>query len=299
MNWDRLALRAELQSSAMPRGCPFGAVLSAHIATLAVRALVDEAELTPKPGLVDRRGSGAHEDLNLGLMLCSAKALAPGFLKMSQAGLDGQLGVALRETLGRLGREAEQAMMVATAGVNTHRGAIWALGLLCAAAGLRPDDWDARAVAGRAAALAQLPDCHGQPGASNGEKVRARYGVPGARGEAQQGFPHVIDIGLPALRASRAAGHAENTARIDALIAIIARLPDTCVLSRGGQVALNEVQALAGAVIEHGGVGTLGGRRALQHLEQSMLSHNASPGGAADLLAATLLLDALEQRSVL
>jgi triphosphoribosyl-dephospho-CoA synthase len=272
------------------------AVLPEYIATLALRALVVEAELTPKPGLVDRRGAGAHRDLDLRLMLCSAKALAPGFVKMSQAGLDGDADVALRETLGRLGRDAEQAMLRATAGVNTHRGAIWALGLMCAAAGLRPDDWDAAAVAGRAAALARLPDRHCQPRGSNGEKVCARYGVPGARGEAQQGFPHVVGIGLPALRASRAAGHAENTARLDALIAIIARLPDTCVLSRGGQVALSEVQALAGTVIGHGGVGTLEGRRALQALEQGMLSHNASPGGAADLLAATLMLDALEQR---
>jgi triphosphoribosyl-dephospho-CoA synthase len=270
-----------------------------HIASLAVRALVVEAELTPKPGLVDRRGSGAHRDLSLSLMLCSAQALAPGFLEMSRAGLDSDINVTLRETLGRLGRSAEQAMMAATGGVNTHRGAIWAMGLLCAAAAMRPDDWDARNVAGRAAALARLPDRHCQPTGSNGEKVRARYGVPGARGEAQEGFPHVVDIGLPALRASRAAGHAENTARIDALISIIARLPDTCVLSRGGEAALTEVQALAYAVIDHGGVGTLNGRRELQRLEQSMLSHNASPGGAADLLAATLMLDALEQRRVL
>ena len=268
--------------------------LSQRIADFAVRALVDEAELTPKPGLVDRRGNGAHHDLNLPLMLRSAQALRPAFVEMSAVASRSRVDLRLREALGRIGRDAEVAMMAVTAGVNTHRGAIWALGLLCAAASMDPTDWRATHVALRAAQIADLPDQFCLPRRSNGEKVCARYGVSGARGEAQQGFPHVIDLALPALRASRAKGHTETTARLDALVSIMSSLPDTCVLSRGGEPALRDVQALAHAIADAGGTGTPPGRALLARLEQTMLAHNASPGGAADLLAAALFLDALE-----
>ncbi|MGO4332204.1 triphosphoribosyl-dephospho-CoA synthase, partial [Cupriavidus sp. M-11] len=107
-----------------------------RLADLAVAALIDEAALSPKPGLVDSRGNGAHDDLSLALMCRSARALHPAFAAMAAAGLQAaQPGVALREQLGALGREAEAAMMRATGGVNTHRGAIWSLGLLLGAAG--------------------------------------------------------------------------------------------------------------------------------------------------------------------
>jgi len=106
-----------------------------RLADLAVQALVDEADLSPKPGLVDRRGSGAHSDLHLGLMQASAHALWPAFKAMAEAAQAiGEVGQPLRETLGQLGREGEAEMLRVTNGVNTHRGAIWALGLLSAAA---------------------------------------------------------------------------------------------------------------------------------------------------------------------
>jgi triphosphoribosyl-dephospho-CoA synthase len=268
--------------------------LSLRIADLAVCALVDEAKLTPKPGLVDGRGNGAHHDLNLPLMLRSAQALRPAFVEMSAVASGSRADLHLREELGRIGRDAEVAMMAATQGVNTHRGAIWALGLLCAAASMDPTDWRATRVALRASHIASLPDQFCQPRRSNGEKVRVRYGVNGARGEAQQGFPHVIDLALPTLRASRSQGNTETTARLDALISIISSLPDTCVLSRGGESALRDVQVLARAIANAGGTGTPTGLKLLERLEQTMLAHNASPGGAADLLAAALFLDSLE-----
>ena len=269
--------------------------LPVRIADLAVRALVDEAELTPKPGLVDRRGNGSHHDLNLALMLRSAQALRTSFIEMSAAASWASPNLALREELGRIGRDAEAVMLHATGGVNTHRGAIWALGLLTASAAMDPTAWQAGRIALRAAQLARLPDQFSRPCNSNGEKVCARYGVSGARGEAQEGFPHVVEIALPTLRACRAAGGSETSARLDALIAVMASLHDTCVLSRGGETALSDVQTLSREVLREGGTRTLRGRQLLTRLDQTMLAHRASPGGAADLLAATLLLDALEQ----
>jgi len=122
--------------------------LAERLADLAVDALIDEADLSPKPALVDRRGNGAHSDLHLGLMHASALALWPAFKEMAEAALVfGAVGLPLREALGRIGREGEQAMLATTGGVNTHRGAIWALGLLVAAAALEPQATRAGSVA--------------------------------------------------------------------------------------------------------------------------------------------------------
>lgn len=267
-----------------------------RLADQAVQALLDEVALSPKPALVDQRGSGAHRDLNLGLMQASAWSLWPGFQAMAQAAqAEGQLTPALRECIGQLGREAEAEMLRVTEGVNTHRGAIWALGLLVTAAAIAPDLCEAKAVAYRAAALARLPDRQlPAQSSSHGQRVMQRYGVRGARGEAQAGFPSVVLNGLPQLRASRRAGAIETNARLDALLAIMATLEDTCVLHRAGLDGMLCMQQGARAVLESGGSASLLGRQHLRALDQTLVALNASPGGAADLLAATLFLDALE-----
>lgn len=269
--------------------------LPERLADLAVDALIDEADLSPKPALVDRRGNGAHTDLHLGLMHASALSLWPAFKEMAEAALAfGAVGLPLREALGRIGREGEQAMLATTAGVNTHRGAIWALGLLVAAATLEPRSTGAGSVALRAARLALLEDRYAPRPLSHGAQVALRYGVRGAREEAQQGFPAVLQRGLPQLKRSRAQGHGEQNARLDALLAIMSRLADTCVLYRAGEQGLQAMQQGAQAVLDAGGSASLAGRRRLHELDLQLLTLNASPGGAADLLAASLLLDRIE-----
>lgn len=268
--------------------------LAERLADLAVQALIDEADLSPKPGLVDRRGSGAHSDLHLGLMHASANALWPAFKAMAEAAQTiGEVGQPLRESLGQLGRDGEAEMLRVTSGVNTHRGAIWALGLLTAAAALETTS-DARRIADTAAALARLSDplAPANPD-SHGARVCRTYGVLGAREQAQHGFPAVIEQGLPQLLASRRDGVGEQNARLDALLAIMNGLTDTCVLHRAGLQGLTRMQAGARAVLDAGGAASLAGRRQLRELDRAMLALNASPGGAADLLAATLFLDRL------
>ncbi|WP_130928255.1 MULTISPECIES: triphosphoribosyl-dephospho-CoA synthase [Pseudomonas] len=268
--------------------------LADRLADLAVDALIDEADLSPKPALVDRRGNGAHTDLHLGLMHASALALWPAFKEMAEAALEiGEVGVPLREAIGRIGREGEQAMLVTTNGVNTHRGAIWALGLLVTAAALQP-----KSVALCAARLALLDDRYAPTPLSHGAQVAQRYGARGAREEAQLGFPSVLQRGLPQLHKSRANGHGEQNARLDALLAIMTELADTCVLYRAGEPGLHAMQAGAQAVLDAGGSASLSGRRRLHELDQQLIALNASPGGAADLLAATLLLDRIERDGI-
>lgn len=265
--------------------------LAEHLADLAVEALIDEADLSPKPGLVDRRGTGAHGDMTLALMHASALSLWPCLRQMAEAAQAiGTVSQALRARLGHLGREGETAMLAVTGGVNTHRGAIWALGLLVAARALDTRA-DAATLAARAGRIAVHDDPVTAAHDSHGQQVRRRYGLAGAREQAQQGFPAVIEHGLPQLQRSRGNGASEAHARLDALLAIMAVLSDTCVLWRAGPQGLQTLQEGARAVLDAGGSGSLEGRRQLRLLDARLLRLNASPGGAADLLAACLFLD--------
>jgi triphosphoribosyl-dephospho-CoA synthase len=266
-----------------------------RLAVIARDCLIDEARLSPKPGLVDSRGNGAHHDLSLALMERSAHSLTPTFLQLARHSWQRPADIALRETVGRLGREGEQQMMAATDGVNTHRGAIWALGLLVSAAAMLDENASAQEIAAAAALLARLPDRAAPKVFSKGLKATHRYQVPGAREEAQQAFPHVMTLALPQLLRSRAQGAGESEARLDALMAVMTSLSDTCVLSRAGMTGLHAMQTGARAVLAAGGCATVAGREALARLDAQMLALNASPGGAADLLAATLFLDRVSQ----
>jgi len=229
-------------------------------------------------------------------MHASALSLWPAFKEMAEAAVEiGEVDSTLREAIGRIGREGEQAMLASTNGVNTHRGAIWALGLLVTAAALDPQSSSANAVTLRAARLALLDDRHAPKPLSHGAQVALRYGARGAREEAQLGFPSVLQRGLPQLKRSRANGHGEQNARLDALLAIMTNLADTCVLYRAGEEGLQAMQLGAQAVLDAGGSASLSGRRRLHELDQQLIALNASPGGAADLLAATLLLDRIER----
>jgi len=260
------------------------------IADLAVAALRAEADLTPKPGLVDRRGSGAHTDMDLAMLHRSAASLHQAFVECSSIAASVEDDVDLRARLGEIGRTGERAMLAATGGVNTHRGALWSLGLLSAGAAR---GGDAATVAARLAAIA---DPHVTTVPSHGEQVRRRYGVVGAAGEAQQGFPHVRLLALPALRAARRSGADEASARLTALLTLMATLDDTCVLHRGGPGGLRALQSGARAVLDAGGIGTPSGRRRFTALDALCLDRRLSPGGSGDLLAATLFLDALSGR---
>jgi triphosphoribosyl-dephospho-CoA synthase len=303
--------------------------------------LIAEAELTPKPGLVDRRGNGAHVDLSLEIMRRSAVAIEPYFKQMALASWSLEPCQSIREELASIGRRAERAMLEATGGSNSHKGAIWALGLLVAASTMRHIDRDnhsdngrngsivananananangirngdltasivaadtngshnrnitASAVAATAKVIASFEDRAIPRLVSHGDAVAKRYGVAGARGEALSGFPHVMDVALPALRRKRRAGAPEQIARLDALLSVMSSLDDTCLLYRGGQTALAAAKEGATAVEAAGGTGTALGREQLYRLDRRLLDLHVSPGGSADLLAAALFLDAIE-----
>ena len=264
---------------------------------LACQALIAEAELTPKPGLVDRRGAGAHTDLSLTIMKRSALAIEPHFCEMAFISNRTHPGQALRERLAVIGRDAERAMLKATNGSNSHKGAIWILGLLISAAAVHvEDDPKVSRIAATAKEIASFADRAAPRLISHGELVGKRYGAAGARGEALRGFPHVVDIGLPVLRSKRASGATQTVARLDTLLSIMSSLNDTCLLYRGGKKALVAAKDGAIAVERAGGSGTAIGRQKLFRLDRRLLELGVSPGGSGDLLAATLFLDAVGRK---
>jgi triphosphoribosyl-dephospho-CoA synthase len=154
---------------------------------------------------------------------------------------------------------------------------------------------NAREIAATAGAIARLPDRAQPKLITHGDIVRNRYGAGGARMEASNNFPHVINCGLAMLRSRRANKHPEEVCRLDALLTLMAKLDDTCVLYRGGVDALSLVKAGAQAVLDAGGYGSANGRQRLRALDRELLARHVSPGGSADLLAATIFLDALEE----
>jgi triphosphoribosyl-dephospho-CoA synthase len=264
--------------------------LGAHgTAELAVAALHTEIDLSPKPGLIDRRGPGAHTDMTLAMLHDSAESLHAALRECFYTARELDVGPGLRARIGLIGRKGEEAMLDTTGGVNTHRGALWALGLLAAAVGAGATT--TTHVTAVAAALARYPDpAIDQRAASNshGAQARRRYGISGALGQAQAGFPHVIRHALPAVRAGRP---------LDGLLSVMAHLDDTCLLHRGGARGLADVQAGARAVLAAGGMDTSPGRQRFFELDCLCIGRRLSPGGSGDLLAAALFLDALERRS--
>ena len=266
------------------------------IARLATRALWEELAVFPKPGLVSLRDAGAHSDMDASTFVRSLFALRGHFRALAAAGAR----AAPFEQLRALGQRAEQAMLRATGGVNTHRGAIFALGLLGAASALasgrgeRLTDDTLRATLFDAwgAALARPVSLNSLP--SHGMHVSARYGATGARGEARAGFPSVFDVALPALRAGRRQGLDARRVRLAAFFALLENVDDTNILYRGGVAGLEHVRRSVQGFQAAGGVGAADGMARAERLHRDFAARGLSPGGCADLLASALLVDAVQ-----
>lgn len=262
------------------------------IAALAVSAIRTEALLTPKPGLVDRSGQGSHPDMSLTMLLRSADSLLDTFVDLARAGTEDAVGQRLRDRVGMIGRVGEARMLAATGGVNTHRGALWTVGLLVTAAGAVGAAGAASsetAVLSTAGAVASIPDSVARPSrSSHGQTVNRTYGVSGAVGEAAAGFPHIRQVALPELRAGLAAGASTDRARLRTLIALISTVDDTCILHRGGSGGLRWMQASAHRVLHARRFD-----RALSRFVTRAEHRRLSPGGSADLLSGSIFLDSL------
>lgn len=275
---------------------PADGTVPARIGRLAVRALYHEAVLFPKPGLVSARDSGAHDDMSLATFFRSIVALRGYFPTMVALG-----GArAPWRSLAAHGQAAEAVMLRATGGVNTHRGAIFHLGLVCAAAGAltaqgRPVTARAACAFVRHAWARPIAEGLARGGDSHGLHTARAYGAGGARAEAASGFPAVRRWALPAYRAALAATGDRERAAVQALFALIARVVDSNLLWRAGREGLAFAQAGAARWLANGGVHGPGWRDEARALHAAFVARGLSPGGSADLLAVTLLLDELDR----
>jgi triphosphoribosyl-dephospho-CoA synthase len=268
-----------------------------NIGRLAVRSLHAELVLYPKPGLVSLRDNGAHRDMNAATFMRSLFALRHYFAEIAIAGMRGARMAELR----RLGVAAETRMLRATGGINTHRGSIFALGLLSAAAGrasIQGDDYsDAvmRSIVTKCwrRDLLAVPASAAEP-PSHGRQAAARYGVSGARGEAVRGFPGVFEIALPALRIALARGADDERARLHAFFSLLAVIDDTNVLYRAGADGLRDVQRSATDFIVAGGVFADDWLSRAEALHRQCSRQRISPGGCADLLACAFFVHQLQ-----
>jgi triphosphoribosyl-dephospho-CoA synthase len=266
------------------------------VAAAAQEALLAELNTWPKPGLVSHVDNGSHADMDAALFDASAKAITPYFEQLTQAGAAGSAMVGLRT----IGLAAEGAMFAETGGINTHRGAIFGLGLLCAAAGAAwpggSGRWHAGVLGdtvrqrwGRSILKGPIPL------RSHGTDALRRFGAGGARAQAAAGFPHALEIGLPALRLGQdlAPGDPE-AARIHAFFALLASMEDTNLLHRGGLDGLHFAQESARGFLGRGGVGQDAWRERAAAIHDDFMARRLSPGGCADLLAITVFLNTLE-----
>jgi triphosphoribosyl-dephospho-CoA synthase len=270
--------------------CDVAVARSQQLGRAAVRALYAEISLEPKPGLVSFRDCGSHLDMDGSTFLRSLFALRGYFPRIAQAGAQGASFTVLQS----LGKEAESRMLAATSGINTHRGAVFGLGLLCASAGqlqtqglpLTPLHLRAVLVSTWGEALAERAKATRLAApTSNGQRVAQRYGMRNAGDEAARAFPTLFDTTLPALQATLAWGATARAARVQALFATMAVLDDTNVVHRGGIEGLRFVQSSASRFIAMGGVMQADWLMQARAIHADFMQRRLSPGGAADVLA--------------
>ncbi len=269
-------------------------------------SLMAEVSATPKPGLVDLHDSGAHKDMDHDTFRASSAAIAPHITRLFRLVTEwsGTDGAGLFNAIRPVGIEAEKAMFEATGGVNTHKGMIFSMGVIGAAAGLfyrdhgcfRPED--ILTLAGDLCADTLARDFERiDPSAprTHGALLYVRYGIKGIRGEAQKGFPSIRDISLPAIRLSKKTCADDNQVYLNTLLALMSQVDDTNVLIRTNHALLNYEKAEASRILALGGASSQKGMDALRRLNEDFIRLNISPGGCADLLAVTILLWQLEQ----
>ena len=261
-----------------------------NVSALAVRALLYEVSATPKPGLVDRANSGAHHDMDFFSFIDSASVLHRYFQNMLRRGLRfaGEPEMLL-QTLKFDGMEAESDMLEATGGVNTHKGAIFSLGIFCAAYAFLQNEGNVTLSTLRKCvqriAKGSLADFETEKLDSHGEQAYAQYRLTGVRGEAATGFPSVFLSGYPRMEAFYASGASHNDAGVATLLKLISVVDDTNIIHRKGIDTLRKVQEEAKHAFYNADGDIKKIVQAAGELDERYIKQYISPGGAADMLA--------------
>lgn len=277
------AVRAALDEGKFSKAAPkaFPTTIPYLLAKLATMALQSELDTSPKPGLVDTIDAGAHQDMDYNLMCRSIRALHPHFVALAQLGYQEKLPTS--EEIRRLGLEAEREMLLATDNVNTHKGALFAMGLVLIAAA---HNYYIRGVIQEQplrADICRLAADFPAPQGTHGDAVRRQYNVGGALAQAAAGYTDLFADWLPYLRQLKG----DTFAAHKTLLYIMTTLDDTNILHRKGAQVAFEVKEEARTLLSNFS------EAALIKLNQRYIKENISPGGSADILSLTFLLNAI------
>lgn len=283
-------------------------------AKLAEESILTEALLTPKPGLVDAKDSGAHKDMDIFTFVRSAVSLRDGFKEMFLAGAMNEIPLNnLLSIIRPIGIRMEQEMFGATSGINTHKGIIFSMGLLLAALGrllkedqfagermpsLNPQDTERifSVIMGVTEGLVSkdFANIHRKSVLTHGEKLYLEYGFTGIRGEAEKGYPVLRDEVLPYLRNRKEKLSYEETL-LEVLFLLMRHVEDSNIVTRGGIESLGYVRSTAEKFLADGGMRQEDAYEKIQIMNETFISRNLSPGGAADLLSLAIVLGKLEK----
>lgn len=249
------------------------------VADLAERALRLELDTTPKPGLVDRQDNGAHKDMDYALMSKSISALRPYLTRLAVESAKDIDPVKIKE----IGIEAEKAMLKATSGVNTHKGALFCIGLSVAAASNLAsatgsvEAYSFKELVSRAAS--EIPSARG----THGAEAKRSFKAVGALENARAAYPELFADWLPYYRSLEG----DPFRCHKTLLHIMTTLDDTNILHRRGAEGLAHAEAEAARLLEDFS------ESGLSSLNKDFIRENISPGGSADMLSLTIFIESI------
>ena len=307
------AISASRVRKAMMEGCLWDAIqlvppttipyIIGHLASMALQA---ELDTTPKPGLVDRNDNGAHCDMDHALMQRSIKALHPYFVRLAKLGFTDKQPC--HDEIVHIGIEAEREMFKATGGVNTHKGALFSIGLAAVAlAGeafcritqaegcgtMAYNDVNSkqiRSLSNSIASLARLfPDTNG----THGSKAKANNILKGALDNAREGYTQLFKAWLPFYIDRIAEG--DNYALHKTLLRIMCDLDDTNIVYRTSMETMQEVKTEARQMLDTSR-NIVNFEAALQAMNTDYIHRNISPGGSADMLSLVVFLSCIVRK---
>jgi triphosphoribosyl-dephospho-CoA synthase len=243
-----------------------------------------QLDVTPKPGLVDKHGTGAHTDLDYDMMQRVIATLEPHWATFAEAGLfvGERSDKELSEIMQKIGETVIEEMYSVTGGVNAYKGTVFCVGLLITAyyrlIRLKKPVTSV-AICEQIASLAQYvrrkKDTHG-------DWVNESYGISGALGEAQAGYKQWLIDAMPIYRKAR---EEESLPRF--FLYLVAHLKDSCLYYRAGAELAQNAATIADYLYQSYSPEDV--ETMCRYFERCHLS----TGGAGDILTLMMLADVL------
>lgn len=307
------AISASRVRKAMMEGCLWDAIqlvppttipyIIGHLASMALQA---ELDTTPKPGLVDRNDNGAHCDMDHALMQRSIKALHPYFVRLAQLGFNDKQPC--HDEIVNIGIEAEREMFKSTGGVNTHKGALFSIGLAAVALGgeafcritqaegcgtMAYNDVNSKQIKSLSNSIASFARLFPDTSGTHGSKAKANNILKGALDNAREGYTQLFKVWLPFYIDRIAEG--DNYALHKTLLRIMCDLDDTNIVYRTSMETMQEVKTEARQMLDTSR-NIVNFEAALQAMNTDYIHRNISPGGSADMLSLVVFLSCVARK---